>query len=246
MSGKLEIVVKLQQALNELSEAEEQLAGVPGWMEELHSEHSSRQAEIEAVEADAEEAAQVRRQAESASRDAEDRLEHFQQQVSRVRTQREYSALLQEIDTVKSQIKALEEEALGALERYDAAQAALAEQRAAFADLDQRYTEALEKWEGEKPEVERHAKALNGQIEEFRGNLPKPLVALFQRIYDRRGGDATAALRQSEIGGPGTKMWHCSACNYLVRLQVVTDIRLRGALVHCDGCKRILFVEDEE
>ena len=117
-------------------------------MEELHAEHSARQAEIAAVEADAEEAAKVRRHAEGASQDAEESLKHFQQQVSRVRTQREYSALLQEIDTVKSQIKALEEEALGALERFDGAQTALTEQRAAFADLDQRYTDAQSKWEG--------------------------------------------------------------------------------------------------
>ncbi len=245
MSGHLETVVKLQDALGALRQAESQLAGVPGWMEELHAEHSARRAEIEAVEADAEEARRVRRQAESASRDAEDRLAHFQQQVSRVRTQREYSALLQEIDTVKAEIKALEEEALGALERYDNAQAALEEQRAAFADLDQRYAEAQAKWEGEKPEVEQQATALRGQIEDLRNLLPRGVVALFERIYERRDGDATAALMQSEGGGAAGNPWHCSACNYRVRLQVVTDIRLQGKLIHCDGCKRILYVSDE-
>src|SRR5688572_12233687 len=108
----LHVLVRLQRALDELRRAERQLAGVPDWMEELHGQHAARLQEIAAVEEAAEEAAQNRRRAEGAILDAAEKLKHFQQQISLVRTQREYSALLTEIDAVKASIKSLEEQAL--------------------------------------------------------------------------------------------------------------------------------------
>lgn len=238
MSQKLPTVVRLQRALDDLRLAETLLEGVPDWMQELHAEHSARLAEIEALEAEAEEASRVRRKAESASADMETRLAHFQQQVSLVRTQREYSALLHEIDLVKGQIREAEDQALEALEEYDRAQKALEEQRGGFQDLDQRYREALARWESEKPAVSQQAETLRSEVRALRQELPPGVVSLFDRILSRRLGEAVAPLRRAS-----GSMWACGTCNYWVRLQVVTEIR-RGSLIQCEGCKRILYVDE--
>lgn len=239
----LQILRRLQQALDDLKRAERQLAGVPDWMAELHDQHSARLAEIAAVEEAADEAARNRRKAEAAILDANEKLKHFQQQVSMVRTQREYSALLTEIDTVKASIKALEEEALAGMEGYEEAQRRLAEERTAFAELDGRYQEALERWQAERPGVEQQAQSLQAEVRQLRADLPRNILALFDRVYERRRGDAVAPLRKSGTGNG--QIWHCTACNYRVRLQVVSDIRGRGALVQCEGCRRFLYVEEE-
>ena len=234
---------RLQQALDDLKRAERQLAGVPDWMEELHGQHSARLAEIAAVEEAADEAARNRRKAEAAIQDAAEKLKHFQQQVSMVRTQREYSALLTEIDTVKASIKSLEEQALAGMEGYEEAQGRLAAERSAFADLDTRYQEALQRWQSERPAVEQQAETLRAEVKQLRTDLPRGVLALFDRVHERRRGDAVAPLRKSGTGA--SQIWHCAACNYRVRLQVVSDIRGRGSLVQCEGCRRFLYVEDE-
>jgi predicted nucleic acid-binding Zn-ribbon protein len=239
----LHVLVRLQRALDELRRAERQLAGVPDWMEELHGQHTARLQEIAAVEEAAEEAAHNRRRAEGAIQDAAEKLKHFQQQISLVRTQREYSALLTEIDTVKASIKSLEEQALAGMEGYEEAQGRLAEERAAFADLDGRYREALARWEAERPAVEQQAETLRAEVRQLRAELPKHVLALFDRVHERRHGDAVAPLRKSVTAG--AQIWHCAACNYRVRLQVVADIRGRGSLVQCEGCRRFLHVEEE-
>ena len=245
MPRPLDTIVRLQTAVNSLEEAERQLAGVPDWMEELHAEHTGKREEIQGLEDAVDAAAKARRKAEAASADAEEQLKHFQQQVSRVRTQREYAAILQEIDTVKSQIKELEDQALAQIEVQDEAQEALDQKRSDFQDLDSRYAEALEKWEEEKPAVADRARILRQDVDELRSELPRNVRALFERILSSRPGDAIAPVHRSD--GPGGTLYHCAACNYRVRLQVVSDIKSRGALVQCDGCKRILYVpEDEE
>ena len=104
MNQNLETIVELQAALNHLRDAERRLHGIPDWMRELHEEHASSKAEIDEIEKAVEEAARERRTAEAAASDAQEKLKKYQQQINRVSTQREYGALLQEIDTVKGQI----------------------------------------------------------------------------------------------------------------------------------------------
>jgi predicted nucleic acid-binding Zn-ribbon protein len=240
----LRTIIRLQQALDALHKAERQLAGVPDWMEALHQEHTARMAEIAAVGEAAEEATHNRRKAEAAIADAAEKLKHYQQQISLVRTQREYSALLQEIDTVKGSIKGLEEQALAGMEGYEEAQKRLASERAAFGELDTRYQEALQQWQSQRPGVEQQAETLRAEVKQLRAELPRGLLTTFERVYERSHGDAVAPLRRAGTG-PGGQIWHCGACNYRARLQVVSEIRGKGSLVQCDGCRRFLYVPEE-
>src|SRR6185295_4936678 len=118
MNQNLETVVELQRSLTQLREAEARLNGIPDWMTELHREHVAQQTEIDALEATAEGAARDRRSAEAAVADAQEKLKKYQQQINKVSTQREYGALLQEIDTTKAEIASSEEKALSAIERF--------------------------------------------------------------------------------------------------------------------------------
>lgn len=243
MSQHLETIVELQRSLTELEGAEQRLHGIPDWMRELHEEHKRSKAEIDALEEEAAEASRQRRAAEAAVADAQEKLKKYQQQINRVSTQREYGALLQEIDTVKSQITGFEEQALSALERHDQTQQELAARREGFQSLDQRYAQEQARWESEKPEVGRQVAALQGQVAALKGRLPRPMLSQFERILDRHPDRALAPVRLIERPGRGPREWHCGACNYLVRPQVVVEIRNGDHLVQCDSCKRILFLE---
>src|SRR6476659_5704626 len=153
MSQNLQTILELQQALSQLRDAEKRLHGIPDWMRELHEEHETRKAEIDTIEAAADEAARERRTAEAATQDAQEKLKKYQQQINKVSTQREYGALLQEIDTVKSQISTSEEQALSALDRHDKTEKELADKRESFRELDERYAAELSRWETEKPAI---------------------------------------------------------------------------------------------
>jgi predicted nucleic acid-binding Zn-ribbon protein len=242
----IEMVVDLQQAYDELKAAEELLHGIPDWMRELHDEYSARRREMQAIETAIEAAAGERRGAEAGVADAQEKLRHFQEQIGRVRNQREYSALLQEIDLIKQQIQAQEELGIEALERQDAEQGRLDEERQAFAELEARYNQELEKWESQKPEVAAAAEKLRGRIEALEGRLPKGILRQYALIRERFDGAALARVRELQRVGKGPQMWHCSGCNYRVLPQSLVEIRNRGSVVLCDSCKRILYyVEDD-
>lgn len=244
MSRHLDTIVELQDTLTRLTAVREKLSGIPDWMQELHAEHAAERAAIEALDTAAEQAATERREAESAIADAQEKLQRYQQQINAVTTTREYGALLQEIDHVKSQIRTNEEQGLAALERQDEARKAAADKRESFAELDQRYAAELARWEAEKPSVATEAAELEQRAATLREQIPRPHLMLFDRLYDRFGGQALAPVRELESPGRGPRAWHCGACNYRVRPQVVVEIRNTGSLVQCDSCKRILYLEE--
>lgn len=244
MTRILDTIVELQATLSELQAARERLAGIPDWMRELHDEHAAERAAIEELEAAAEEATRERREAEAAIEDAQEKLKRYQQQINSVTTQREYGALLQEIDTVKEQIRQGEETGLAAMERTDESRRLATEKRESFRELDERYHGELEKWEAEKPQVAAQVESLAGRAEQLRQQVPRPQLMLFERLLERSGGQALAPIRAIERPGSGPREWHCAGCNFRVRPQVVVAIQNHGSIEQCDSCKRVLYLED--
>lgn len=244
MNQTLQNILELQAALSGLREAEQRLNGIPDWMRELHEEHERRKSEIETTEASAEEAAKLRRAAETTVQDAQEKLKKYQQQINQVSTQREYGALLQEIDTVKGQITSQEEQAFSSMERHEQAQKDLEALRASFQDIKDRYAAEMTRWEAEKPGIARQVEGFQARIAELKTALPRPLVSQFERILDRYPSGAVAGVRLIDRPGQKQREWHCSACNYRVRPQVVVEIRNGDELVQCESCKRILYFEE--
>ena len=244
MAEQLSTIVELQHALDELRAAEELLGGIPDWMQELHDEYSEQKATIDALEAEVEEAAQANRTAEAEISDLREKVKHFQEQIGLVRNQREYGALLQEIDGAKQQISTFEEQAITALETQEEASGRLLEEQESFKDLDARYSTELAKWEEQKPGVAQKADGLRSRIETLREGVPPQILTHFERVMAYRDGQGLAAV-QEVVRGKGPKIWHCGACNYRVRPQAVVAIQTQGSIEMCDSCKRILYIEED-
>ncbi|MCH9650893.1 MAG: hypothetical protein K0U98_21905 [Deltaproteobacteria bacterium] len=246
MTQLLERAIALQKANDDLAEANERLHGIPDWMAELHEEHSVQKKEIDSLSEQAEAEAQARREAETEIEEIQEKLHRYQTQINQVTTQREYGALLQEIDTAKGRVTELEELGITCMERREVALQELEEKKAAFSDLDQRYGTELAKWEAKKPSVARKVKSLTKAIEKLREEIPRQHLSLYDRIAKRHGGSALAPIRELQSNRKGPRSWHCSGCNFNVRPQVVVGASAGDQLLHCDSCKRILFLEETE
>jgi len=241
----LETVVALQRSLVAAKSTEDRLMGLPDWMTELHAEHTRARVEIEALTAVAEGAAKERRTTEQAIADQQEKLKHYQQQMSLVRNQREYGALLQEIDHAKAQIRTFEEQGLVALDKLEKAQAEVKARAEVFRSLDERYAAELARWESEKPALAAELERLRGQVAVYNEQLQPGVRAQFHRIFERLKGDALAPLKRAQRGTGSPSLWHCGSCNYQVRPQVAMEIRTSGPLVQCERCNRLLYPEEE-
>jgi predicted nucleic acid-binding Zn-ribbon protein len=244
MVRDLDALLQLQTATQQAATARRELDSVPDSMREIHEQHSEHSERIQTLDAQIQQDELDRRSSEAAIADAQAKMEHFQAQINRVTTQREYGSLLKEIDAAKAIITEHEEESLVILERLETAQTELATQRSEFEELDQTYQAELAQWEQKKPAVADRLRELDTQIAELEGSIPRQQVGQFHRLYDRHDGEVFAVANKVQFSPRSAMEWHCSFCNYRVRPQAIVEIKNAGTLVPCESCHRFLKVEE--
>jgi predicted nucleic acid-binding Zn-ribbon protein len=243
MTLSIETVVELHEVLTELEAERLKLSGLPAPLQELEKELEQLATEITGLESTLAEADSTRRAAELEASARLEKVEHYQGQISKVTTQREYGALLSEIDTMNVQRKAHEEEALAALERHEQATRSVDEMRTSRQELDADYRSQLAEWDEQKPAAEERIQRLEAQAAVLRERLPRAALQLFERLRTLHDGDPMAQVIKVERPGSGPIMYRCKVCNYSVRPQAVVQIQTAGELIVCDcGRQRIFYL----
>ncbi len=243
MTRLVDSMSQLQQALDQLAAAEDTLENLPPEMRELHQRHSEGKSTIDEVRQRIEAANLANRQAEAESSDWQAKLAHFQEQIGAVKTQREYGAILSEIDQATEHKDAAESTALVALEEIESAEKELEELQTAFAALDEEYQQAEAQWQQDRSGVEARRDQLTQEVAELRSQLPPPVLTRFQRILEHTDGHAMSPVVPINRG-TAASLWACSNCSYRVRPQVVVEIRSHGKVAQCEGCRRFLYVDE--
>jgi hypothetical protein len=232
MSPELERLIQLQHLESAMAEARARIAAHP----QLLAEADARLAEADRV---VQEATQHLKDAQDARRDSEKdaavyqgRLTKFKDQLSAVKTNREYQAMQHEIETAQKDLSAAEEKVLERMMEIDQLTADVkqaettraAQKKTVDADKAVLTTElaAEEKRLAEKT-AERTALV---------GSLEPRLMALFEQVAKVRKGVALSMATRDGL---------CSACHVRMRPQVFQQVRQNDSVLQCDSCQRILY-----
>lgn len=241
MSDLVAVLLRFDETLAALEGVRNDLEGVPAEMRELHEAYGRARQELLQLERDREEAGRLARQAEGKVAEQQEKLRKFQQQITKVRNQREYAAALAEIDQARASLRELEAQALAALERLERATQELEKRRAEFLTLESQHREAMASWEGQKPALRERLDRLEAELAQLRGTLPVPVATQYLRVRERHPRNPLARVEAVEVPGKPT-LWHCSACHYQLRPQAAMEIRRREVLVQCESCRRFLYL----
>lgn len=235
-TNPLDRLFRLQEILLSAKKKEDRRQRTPDHLvhiEAAYREIAARRAELNDRVATAE----ARRKAlEGEIGDVGERAKKYQQQLVAVKTNREYGALLNEIDGVKREVRTREDEILQIEEDLAAARAEAAELESSFPDEERAFEEKMAGWRAEQADLAEDIARGRTEAEEIRNAVDRRLLSTFDRIAGARGGVAVARVSLGQ-GHVGT----CSACNLRLRPQLLSDLRLSKELTICEGCKRILL-----
>lgn len=158
-------------------------------------------------------------------------LAKTQSKLREVKTNKEYSAVLAEIDTGKQHIAALEDRVLDLMEATEH-----------YRQEHQMQERCAQEATQELAEQERHVQqghaAFAQQIaaeevkrQQLVADLDTNLYATYQRLATQRNGQAVTQVRDATCGG----------CHLKVQPQLVSEIRQQAKLTTCPHCQRILL-----
>jgi predicted nucleic acid-binding Zn-ribbon protein len=158
-------------------------------------------------------------------------LAKTQSKLHDVKTNKEYSAVLTEIDTGKQRIAALEDQVLDLMERTE-------QYRQEYHDHEQRLQVARDELEHQGRRVQHDQEALAERIaveetkrQQLVPNLEAQLYAMYQRLATLRHGQAVVYVQDGTCGG----------CYLKVQPQLVSEIRRQEKLIVCPHCQRMLL-----
>jgi predicted nucleic acid-binding Zn-ribbon protein len=168
--------------------------------------------------------------------DLNEQQKKYQQQLQSVKTSREYSALLNEIDGIKREVRTREDELLSLDETMAGSSTELDRRDEEFPAEEAGYEEQMKEWRAEQAVLDAEIARANERAKSLKSELEPRLLKTFERIRHKRAGVAVARV---DMVGPQTAA--CSACHVRLRPQLLSDLRLSKDTVFCESCKRILY-----
>ncbi len=237
-------------ALLQVQSVERQLAHVRGRLRTRQNAVAAQQRKIDQLTTDwnalREKGLSRRKDADRLELDLRKREEDvskFRAALNTAKTNKEYAAILTQINTLKADNSKLEEQVLKIMQEVDLVKAD-ADKLQQRIDAEKARLAEIEKLSGEE------IRKLTAMVEDLTGKraaaaqaVDPEYLAAFDRIAGSYEGDAMAPI---EIHGKRPPHdFVCGGCYMALNAEHVNALRTRDEIRTCDNCGRILYLETE-
>jgi predicted nucleic acid-binding Zn-ribbon protein len=159
------------------------------------------------------------------------------------KTNKEYAAVLTQINTLKADNAKMEEEALKVLQDADAVKAQADEAAKGVQAEKVRLTEIERTHTEEVARLTAMTEDLRAKRDEAAKDVPAQALAVFERIAGNYDGDAMAAIDIQ--GSKPPHVYVCGGCYMSLTAEHVNALRTKDEIRTCDNCGRILYLEPQ-
>ena len=236
ISPKLQLqqLVLLQNLDDEIAEHNKLLAEVPTQIDAGRAELynikkilATAQEEIKALQDN-------RKAIESEVQGENDHMAKIKIKLPAVKTNKEYTAILSEVDAVKVKVSGLEDKELEIMEVLEEKQQAIPEIEKNFKEEDAHFQKYKAKKEGELSRMKKELTDYIAKREKLMEQVDKVMVQRYEKVAKSRGGQAVAAL-QGNI---------CQGCFQQTLPQMVINVKVGDAILQCSSCLCFLYWEE--
>jgi len=194
LEPNLERLIRLQELSLAIEEVGKNLGTIPLRIQDLEQSVAHHRADVAKAKDELAGLLKDRRKLEGDLAMVETRISKYQGQLMEVKTNKEYTAMLSEIETVKNERGGIETRILQEMEAADALERSIREKEIELAAEQRKVSAALEVLGREQEGLEAQNARLDAERKEVEGGLPRELVTEFVRISRGRGGLAVARV----------------------------------------------------
>jgi len=232
MNPDLEKLVRLQRAESDLRRVEAELAEAPKQRAALEARLAEEKARLDGAREAIAASQKARRQLEGDLQDLEAKRSRYKGQLMEVKTNKEYTAMLHEIEAVEREVRAREDQILAEMEKAESLGVEVKREEAAFDAIEAQNRSEGRVLEERAASLRNEAGRLAADRDAVAATVPSELRELFQRVARLRG-----------IAVAEAKDAMCLLCHVKLRPQMYLDLKRNEQIVQCPACSRILFYE---
>ena len=233
-------------ALHHLQSIEFQLRSVREQIESKQRSIQAHQRRLATIERQMSDLHQQIRQAQSEADKMDlDRKTHEQhvaklrEALNRTKTNKEYAAILTQLNTDKADASRTEDAVLTALTKIDELKKQENEFRAAREKEQARGAELEKAASDVQARLSGKLKELESQRASAAASVPPEALMLFERASEAHEGEGLAAVEQTH---PKRAEYICSGCNMSLTLETINALQSKDVVVQCQTCSRILYL----
>ena len=231
MNRDLKQLIRLQDNMLASEILTERIAAVPAEVARLEKELLEAETALEKARAALQEMQKGRRHFEMELMGVESKISKYQSQLLEVRTNKEYQAMLHEIELLKSKRSDRETLVLECFEREESLVAQVKQAELRIAEEERRLKAGEAELEKEAATLDQTIHSLRVDRDQVRPNIPGPVLARYDRLAGSRNGIAVAEVRKGA----------CGACFTALTPQAMQEVRRNDAVLQCESCGRIVI-----
>lgn len=231
MNPDLRNLVALQDIELKIAVLHKQVSDIPNTIQKLENEQKRIKAVHEERMAHSKELGNRRRTLEGQVDLLRTKLSRLKDQLMTVKTNKEYTAMLHEIQTAEGQIRNEEDKILEVMEEMEGQDADLKQAEQLMLKQSAEFQETIRKTKESAPLLESELSRMREEKILLEARIDRELLSQYRRIAEARKGIALAEAKD-EL---------CSACHVRIRPQMYADLLRTENIQTCDSCSRILF-----
>ncbi len=235
MREQLELLWELQKIDLDLKHIEASRERYPKEIKKLDERMAIEREKLQAEKGKVDLLEKERREKERHLSLSQEKIKKAESRMFEVKTNKEYQALLTEIEAIKGASSREEEEILEVLEEIDELKKLLSKREKEVASL-------LEKIEAEKKMIQERMtqdevawKEKMERREVLSKQIESKLYQLYRTLREKRGGVGVANVKQET----------CQGCFVHIPPQMFIQVQKNNEIIRCPNCNRILFFEGE-
>ncbi len=155
-------------------------------------------------------------------------------QLYQLKTNKEYTAMQQEIKGHEADKSVLEDGIITVMDEVEAKRRSIVTHKAALGEEEKKINVRKGDVNKRIKEAEDKLGSLNSQRSEMATKIDKEMLRKYDRILEGKEGMAMVPVRHDACGG----------CNLNLPPQVINLIKMKRELIFCESCSRILYIND--
>jgi len=234
MEERLNLLIRLQKIDGAIRARQEEKKKLPELLAALERKSDANKAELDNVREALETAQKSKRDRDRTLEEGAQKVEKLKSRTPDIKTNKEYTALLKEIETVEQENKTIEDDILKLMEKIDAATAEIK-------NAEGRSAQEAAAIDAERKQLEENMAKLEGELaadvrarDEIASRIDAALLAKYQKRYVAQGGRVVVEVRGES----------CSGCFMSIPPQIFVNVKKNAEIITCPNCQRILYFKE--
>ena len=236
ISPKLQLqqLILLQKLDDEIVEHRKQLADIPVQIDSEFKELEDKKKILSIAKEEIDTLQKNRKAIESEVQGENDHMAKAKTKLPAVKTNKEYTAILSEVDAIKKKVEGLEDKELEIMEVLEDKQKGLPAIEKKCKEEDSHFQEYKTKKADELDRVTKEMNPLLAKRETVKSQIDTVIFQRYEKVAKSRGGKAVVSLQENI----------CQGCFQQILPQMVINVKVGESIHQCSSCLCFLYWEE--